>query len=121
MQTAILVILSIAANALANVFLKIGADRLPVLNMASGASYLKVFTSPWILLGALLFITNFPIYNMLLQRMKLSVAFPLVTTCAFAGAIIVSAVFLKEKLILPQYLGLGLLVISLWLISGRNI
>ena len=118
MQTAIILIITILANAFANIFLKLGSQQLPAMeakNLISGIP--KLVTNPWIILGALLFITNFPLYNMLLQRMKLSIAFPVITTSAFAVAIIVSVVLFHETLRFPHYVGLGLLVIGLWCLA----
>lgn len=121
MQTAFFLIITILANAFANIFLKIGADRLPPLisgNIAANA--LAFVKSPWIILGALLFITNFPLYNVVLQRMKLAIAFPVITTSAFALTIIISILFLKESLTAQQFVGLLLLAVALWLVaSGR--
>ena len=68
------------------------------------------------MLGALLFVTNFPIYNLLLQRMKLAIAYPLMTSSAFAVAILVSVLVFHEGLRAPQYVGLVFLVIALWLL-----
>ncbi|OGL65593.1 hypothetical protein A3B21_03465 [Candidatus Uhrbacteria bacterium RIFCSPLOWO2_01_FULL_47_24] len=117
-QTAIILIITILANAFANVFLKLGTQKLPALDLKNLIANLpKILSNPWILLGAVLFITNFPLYNLLLQRMKLSIAFPLITSSAFAVAVIVSYFVFHEGLRAPHYIGLGLLVIALWLLA----
>ncbi len=120
MQTTIFVIITILANAFANIFLKMGADRLPPLaggNLVQNA--IKFISSPYILIGALLFATNFPMYNIVLQRLKLSIAFPLVTTTAFALTVVISVFFFKEALSAAQYGGLLLLAVAIWLIAAR--
>ena len=118
MQTAIILIITILSNAFANVFLKLGTQRLPTLEPANLLQNLgKIVGNGWIMLGALLFVTNFPLYNLLLQRMKLSIAFPLITTSAFAVAVVVSWFVFHETMRGPQYAGLGLLVIALWLLA----
>lgn len=119
MQTIVIIVITIVANALANLLLKIGTDRLPPLisgNLA--ANFSQFFKNPWILAGALLFVTNFPLYNVVLQRLKLSIAFPLITSGAFALTVIFSFIFLKEQLTGWQYLGLFMLAASLWLIAS---
>lgn len=118
MQTTIILILTILANAFANVFIKLGTQKLPALTAGNLAGNLgKIITNGWIMLGALLFVTNFPLYNLILQKMKLSVAFPLITSSAFAVAVIVSVFVFHEGLRLPHYAGLVLLVVALWLLA----
>ena len=118
MQTAIILIITILANAFANVFLKLGTQKLPALEPQNLVQNLgKMVTNGWIMLGALLFVTNFPLYNLLLQRMKLSIAFPLITSSAFAVTVIVSYFVFHESLRAPHYIGLGFLIIALWLLA----
>ena len=118
MQTTIILIITILTNAFANIFLKLGTEKLPALDLKNIIPSLgKLMSNPWILLGAFLFVANFPLYNMLLQRMKLSIAFPLITSTAFAVAIVVSVFVFHEGLRTPHYVGLVLLTIALWLLA----
>ena len=118
MQTTIILVITILTNAFANVFLKLGTAKLPALEASNLIQNLgKIVTNGWIMLGALLFVTNFPLYNLILQRMKLSIAFPLITSSAFAVALIVSFFVFHESLRAPHYVGLGLLVIAIWLLA----
>ncbi len=114
MSTALIVILTIVMNALANVFLKLGSQKLPALDLQN---FWRIFTNAWIMLGAFLFVANFPLYNMVLQKMKLSIAFPLITSSAFAVALIISVFVFHESLRVPQYVGLLLLTIGVWLLA----
>lgn len=114
MQTTIILAITILSNALANVFIKLGTQKLPALD---AQNLWKILGNGWIMLGALLFVTNFPLYNMVLQRMKLSVAFPLITTSAFAVALLISVFVFHESLRAPHYVGLLLLIIALWLLA----
>ena len=106
--------LTVLMNAFANVFIKLGTQKLPALD---AQNLWKILGNGWIMLGALLFASNFPLYNMVLQRMKLSIAFPLITTSAFAVALIVSVFVFHESLRVPQYVGLVLLIIGIWLLA----
>lgn len=118
MQTTVILIITILANAFANIFLKLGTQKLPALDPKNLIPNLgKILSNPWIILGALLFITNFPLYNLLLQRMKLSIAFPLITSSAFAVAVVVSVFVFHEGLRVPHYVGLVFLVLALWLLA----
>ena len=118
MQTIIILILTILANAFGNVFLKLGTQKLPELTAGNLVANLpKIFSNVWILLGVVLFVTNFPLYNLILQRMKLSLAFPLITSSAFAVAVIISVFVFHESLRAPHYAGIGLLIIALWFLA----
>ena len=114
MQTAIILIITILSNALANVFIKLGTQKLPALD---AHNIWKIVGNGWIMLGALLFVMNFPLYNIVLQRMKLSIAFPLITSSAFAVALLVSVFVFHESLRAPHYAGFALLVAALWLLA----
>lgn len=114
MQTIIVLILNVIVGALANVFLKIGTMRLPDLTYSN---IIKIVGSPFIIFGVLLFILNFPLYSFVLQKMKLGVAFPLVTSLTFIMVVLISAFYFKEWLNWIQYLGLILLITGLWLLA----
>ncbi|KKU73364.1 MAG: Cation/cationic drug transporter [Parcubacteria group bacterium GW2011_GWA2_47_26] len=118
MQTAIILIITILSNAFANIFIKFGTQRLPPLEVKNILGNLgKIVGNPWILLGALLFMLNFPLYSLLLQRLKLAVAYPLITTAAFAVVLIISVFLFRESLSPPQYIGLILLIVAIWLLA----
>ena len=68
MQNVFLIILMVWANGLANVFIKLGASQLGGLSAgAPWQSVLKILTNPWIILGMILLVTNFPIYSFVLN------------------------------------------------------
>ena len=118
MQTVIILILTILANAFANVFIKLGTQKLPTLTAGNLVANLsKIFSNVWILLGVVLLATSFPLYNLLFQRLKLSIAFPLISSSAFAVAVIISVFVFHESLRAPQYVGLSLLIVALWLLA----
>lgn len=118
MQTAIILVLTILMNAFANISIKYGTGQLPSLTAQNIISNVgKIVSNIWILVGIILFVANFPLYSLILQRMKLSIAFPLITSSAFAVTVVVSLFVFHESLRTPQYAGLGLLVIALWLLA----
>lgn len=113
MQTAIFLILNVVVGALANVFLKIGSESWA----GSGVGgFLKVAVNRYFILGILLFVVNFPLYSFVLHKMKLSVAFPLVTALTFLLVVVISAVYFKESLSAVQYIAIVVLALGLWLL-----
>lgn len=118
MSTIIVLSLSVIIGALANVFLKIGAGRLPAFHLSHLSTYFsKIIANPLLVLGVVLFILNFPLYSFILQKMKLSIAFPLTTSLTILLVIFISIFYLKEGLNTIQYFGIVLLIVSLWLLA----
>lgn len=114
MPLAAIIVINIILGALANILLKIGSMRLPPLTVAN---FWKITISPIIIIGIVLFILNFPLYSLILQKMKLAIAFPLITSLTFLAATIIAVVYLKEGLSPWQYMGIVVLAIGLWLLA----
>lgn len=117
MSTFVLVTISILAGALGNVLIKIGTKTLP--QTLDGSIVQKVLSNPSLILGVLLMVGMFPFYTLALQRMSLSVAFPLITSATFIVVALISYSFLKEPLTLVNILGILLLVAGLWLVAQK--
>lgn len=107
-------ILNVIVGALANAFLKVGTANWGGSGMGG---FLKVATNRYFILGILLFILNFPLYSFVLHRMKLAIAFPLVTTLTFLLVVLISAVYFKETLSFTQYAAIVVLAVGLWLLA----
>ena len=116
MPTSLLIAITVLAGAFGNVLMKIGTGKLPTITFST-ASLSGIFTSPYIILGAALMIGTFPFYNMVLQRLSLTIAFPLITSLMFVTATIISVLLLKETLTIVQVFGLILVIAGLFLVA----
>lgn len=114
MRIAIILILNIIVGAVANVFLKKGSLALPPLTLTN---WWKIIASPWIVIGVILFIINFPLYSVILQKMKLAIAFPLITSLTFVMVVLISLLILKESLTIAQYIGIVILIVGIWFLA----
>lgn len=110
-------ILAIILNALANILIKASAlkkDEAGIQGLIQG-----VLLNPWLIAGLASFGLAFIAYRYVLGHgIKLSVAYPLMTTCGFAIVLLASRIFFHEILSGVQWLGIGFLVVGLWLIAA---
>ena len=114
--TVFIFILAISLNALANILIKASAlrkDEPGLEGLIKG-----VILNPYLIAGLGSFGLAFVAYRYVLGHgIKLSVAYPLMTTCGFAIVLLASRIFFNEILNFVQWLGIGLLVAGLWLIA----
>lgn len=108
--------LAISLNALANILIKASAlrkDEPGLEGLLKG-----VILNPSLIAGLVSFGLAFVAYRYVLGHgIKLSVAYPLMTTCGFAIVLLASRFLFHEMLTTVQWLGIGLLVAGLWLIA----
>jgi len=114
MPTPLLVALSVIIGSLGNIFVKIGSKTLP-----SSFDIGKILTNPALLFGVFCMIASFPIYSLVLQRLNLSIGFPLNASLTLLFIVVVSYFFLREPLTLVNIAGILFLVIGTWLISAK--
>lgn len=113
-----LVLLLIAAtmNAGANACIKLGMTRLGTLSELSLFDIAKkAIINPWLFLGVALFVGTLGAYAVLLSKMNLSLAYPLMTSIGFLLVTLFSIFILSERLVASQWLGLLAIVLGIWL------
>ncbi len=100
-------------------FWKIGLFRNDSENLDTIRSWVSLLTTPWMLLGAVVYIAATVYWILLLKRFPLGLAYPLIIGFALLNSIVVSTVFLREGLTLLQMIGLGLMIVSVFLLAGN--
>ncbi len=117
MQTFFLVVIAVASGAIGNLLIKLSSQSLPqaITFEAMG----KMFTNPMLLVGILFLAGSFPAYSLVLQRLPLSLGFPLVQNLAFVTLLVVSYFFLKEQLTFINLVGILLLIVGLFLAAAK--
>lgn len=115
-MTILLLICAIILNATANILMKLGAQRMGGLSL--NIEGLKNFlTNPIIWAGVTSFGLTLVLYTYVLSKMKLSVAYPLMTSLGFLIVVSFSVLYLKEAVHWPQVVGLLLVIGGLYLIA----
>lgn len=110
-----LFLLAIILNAVANILIKASAIKQ---NIDDPSGYLKSFLNPFLISGLASFALALVAYRFVLGHgMKLSIAYPIMTTAGFAIVILASKIFFHEDLNLVQWIGIALLAAGIWLVA----
>ena len=105
-------------NILGHVFLKAGMNRIGDTSPAALiGNFTKIFFHPMIAFGLFCYITSVGGYMVLLSKVNISVAYPIVTSLAYAGIIVISFFIFKEPFSLVKWLGLGLILIGVLMVG----
>lgn len=76
--------------------------------------------NPYLILGVLSFAFALVAYRYVLNHgIKVSAAYPVMTTGGYAIVIVLSFMLFNETLNLIQWAGIGLLIAGIWLISSQ--
>lgn len=118
MQLIIAFVIAVLMNAVATVLIKIGSAKLPA--EFSIKTIFEMIRNPHIWGGVLLYIGSFPPYIFIFKHLKVSIAYPIFASLAFAGTIVIAFIFLKESLTIWQIFGLVLLVGGIFLLATNG-
>ena len=111
--TVLLLFSSIIMAILRELCFKIGANK------AQGEKiryFLNIFGSGFIWLGFLFWISEVIVWVMVLGRVALNVAFPILSL-SYCGALVVGKVFLKEQISTKKWLGVFLITLGVSIIG----
>lgn len=110
----LLLLICIIGGALGQILLKVGVDRIekdiPLLSQ-----YMRMFTSTFILTGLLLYIGGALIWMKILQRVKLSYAYPLFSL-VYVLVALGSKFILKERFNNLLWVAIGMICLGVFLI-----
>jgi len=115
-MTYIIFILAITLNAVANILLKVGAERTKessnIFELLLGMA-----TNPVTILAVICFASGMAAYNYVLMKTNLSVAYPIMTSVGYIIVLLASWLFLKETLTILQMGGILLIVAGVWMVA----
>ena len=124
MKYVISLAVAVVLNACANLLMKFGVKSINkssgIMSASNPISVVKtLMTSPIILIGLFCFATNVILYSYALQRFKVSLAYPIMVGAGFAIIVLVARFSgLNERLVLSQWIGVGLIFAGVILISA---
>lgn len=114
-----LILISVSLSAVAQLFLKLGAEQEKVTQaISSGISLkvLEVFLSPYILAGAATYFLGFMVWVRVLSTADLSMAYPFVGL-SFVLTAVLGHFVLGEAMTVLKVLGIALIVIGCVLVA----
>jgi multidrug transporter EmrE-like cation transporter len=128
---AIALVVALLLNAAANLMIKFGMRDLDASLGGAGLfdggllGLAGLLLKHWILLlGLACFAANVVFYAFALQKLPISVAYPIMATCGFAVIVTVAGLLLKERLSLSQWVGVAAILIGVVLVAkdaGRQL
>ncbi len=119
MVTVALLFMASLANALSQIFLKIGVTRLNLTGCSLMTAVLRLASSAHIWTGLILFCLSLGVYIFLLSHNELSLIFPAMgATYLFVVAL--AALVLNERLDFWRLSGAGVIAIGLALLAVAN-
>ena len=108
--------------AASSLFFKVAVDKTGKFDLSSAGALLRtagrLCTSPFFIYGVAAGVAGTGCYYMMLARMNLSVAYPLLSI-AYLFTAFASIAFLKETIGWPHWLGIGLICVGVALVSTK--
>jgi len=116
----LVLIFALIANAIANILIKEGmkAKDLDIGNVV--ATFKAIAFNPVVVAGVLFFGLALAAYSFVLSQIKLSVAYPIMTTAGFLIVVAYSFFKLQEQITTLQVGGLVLIAAGVWM-AATNI
>lgn len=113
-------IAALLLNATANLLIKAAARGMEEAGgLLSGGILpaIRMVATNWLfLVGVVCFGLNLLAYLYSLQRLDISLAYPIMVSCGYA-IIVVVARFMGERLAAAQWVGIGLMLVGVWLVG----
>ncbi len=111
---------ALVLNATANLLIKAAARSMESSGglLAGGlVPAARLVATNWLfILGVICFMLNLLAYLYSLQRMDISLAYPIMVSCGYA-IIVVVARFMGERLAAVQWVGVSLMLAGVWLVG----
>jgi small multidrug resistance pump len=119
MKYFIALLAALLLNACANLMMKFGALQLDSSQQGVFDQGLaRALHRHWILvLGFACFVANVLFYIYALQKLPISVAYPVMVTCGFAIIVAVAGIKLNERLSTVQWIGVAAILLGVWLVA----
>ncbi len=115
---------ALVLNAFANLMIRFGMHAIDQEIGGAGAlggglvGLVRLLIRHWVvLLGLACFAANVVFYALALQKMPISIAYPVMVTGGFVIIVIVAGAILKERLTLMQWMGVGAILLGVTLVA----
>jgi multidrug transporter EmrE-like cation transporter len=109
---------SILFSVSAQLLLKKGMNLIASVADGAGRSYVvvKMATSPWVIVGLIFYGLDVSCWIMALSQLELSLAYPF-GSLSYVGIMLGSWFFFKENINRMRWLGIGVIILGLLIIS----
>jgi len=110
---------AIVLNAGANIMIKAAMRKTPII-LEHGALLqviIQALKNPLLITGVALFGLALAAYSIVLSKINLSIAYPIMTGAGFLLVFLASAVFFKESIAPVHLIGAGLILAGVWTLA----
>lgn len=112
-------IFALVSNAIANILIKEGMKD-KALGFTDKLALIKgIAFNPTVVIGVLFFGLALGAYSFALTKLKLSVAYPIMTTTGFLIVVSYSFFKLQEQITTLQIAGLALILVGVWMVASN--
>lgn len=87
---------------------------------AEEQGFWELLVSPWFLGGLAFYGVNVILFAKALERLPVSIAYPVLAGAGFALLTLAAGVLFTERLTLYQYAGVGLILVGIILLAGTS-
>jgi len=115
----VLLFITVAFNVLGQFMMKNGMNQVGVIGndlSAIPASFVRVITTPSVLLGVVAYGLSAVFWLVVLSRVDLSYAYP-VLSLGYVAVVLVSWLWLGEGVSLGRWIGVFIICFGVWLVS----
>ena len=114
----ILLAAAIILNAAANILIKAGMRHMGSL---AGRSVVEIvlgmFSNPFLICGVVSFAVTLGLYSLVLSKMNLSVAYPVMTSLGLLVVTTFSWMFFSERIAFIQWAGYIFIIAGVWMVA----
>ncbi|MHB8918939.1 MAG: DMT family transporter [Desulfocucumaceae bacterium] len=119
MKIYVVLLSAIVFNAGANIMIKAAMKKSPVL-LEQGAvlqAFAQAVKNPQLIVGVALFGLALAAYSIVLSKINLSVAYPIMTGAGFLLVFLFSGLYFKESITAVHILGSTLILAGVWVLA----
>ncbi len=113
-----ILVVAIVFNASANILLKFGMQKTQQMSdVGLKGMLLNSITNVYVWLGLISFGVAFIFYSVVLTKMKLGIAYPIMTSAGFVIVTLFAVFLFDEKMSWLKIAGIAIIALGIWLIS----
>jgi len=112
-----ILIFALIANAVANILIKEGMKAKTIVLSDPAGAFKAILFNPTLLAGVVCFGLALAAYSVVLSKIKLSVAYPIMTSAGFLIVVSYSFFKLQEQITALQAAGLVLILAGVWMVA----
>jgi len=113
-----ILVVAIVFNASANILLKFGMQKTQQMSdVGLKGMLLNSITNVYVWLGLISFGVAFIFYSVVLTKMKLGIAYPIMTSAGFVIVTLFAVFLFDEKMSWLKIAGIVIIALGIWLIS----